>query len=140
MDECDGLFDLDAPPDAHSRDEIPSRPADQPNESVVDFELRDLFAFLQQYEASCPNVQMGCPWDGVLLLLKSLLAFFQQHEISFSNMQMRCPWDGILLPSINFDLGSSSGLGSKVELSHELGARFLEYILGSRETAAEVPH
>jgi hypothetical protein len=101
---------LDASPDALDGSNVPGRPAYQPDESVVDFEFIDILNFLQQYKASCPKLQMTCPWDG------------------------------IPLPSIDAELESSLGLRTKIELSHELGARFIKYIRTSGGTAAKVPH
>jgi hypothetical protein len=101
---------LDASPNALADSNVPGRPADQPDESVVSFELINILDFLQQYKASCPKLRMTCPWDG------------------------------IPLPFIDAELDLSLGLKTKIELSHELGARFIKYIRASRVTAAKVPH
>jgi hypothetical protein len=95
---------LDAQPDTLSGADIPVH---QPDKSVVDLKLIDFSNFLRQYEASCPNLQMTCPWVG------------------------------IPLPSIHIELDLSLGLSTKIEFSHELGTRFIEYIR-SRDASSKV--
>ncbi|KAI9780729.1 MAG: hypothetical protein M1816_002682 [Peltula sp. TS41687] len=89
---------------------IPNRPTHQPDESILDLKLTDLLSFLQQYQTSCPSLQITCPWAGVPL------------------------------PSVVMNLDSSLGLNAKLELSAPLTAELMKYIGASKIAATEVSH
>lgn len=84
--------------------------ATPPCASVVDLKIRDLLSFLQQYQTSCPSLQMVCPLFGVPL------------------------------PSIDIEMDPSAGLSAKIEFSLQLTQTFMKDILASRAAATEVSH
>jgi len=81
---------------------------DQPPQSVLDLKIADLLNFLQQYQTSCPNLQMICPLSGVPL------------------------------PSIDIKLESSVGLSAKIEFSLGLSKALMQYVLASRIAGPKV--
>ena len=89
---------------------VPAPLVDQPLQSVLGLKITHLLGFLQQYEASCPDLQMICPLFGV-------------------------PF-----PSIDVELDSSLGLSAKIEFSLRSSKALMQYVLASRVAAAKVPH
>lgn len=88
----------------HSQKEqelIPGRPANQPYESVLGLNITQLLSFFQQHQASCPPLQMICPWVG------------------------------LPLPSIFIKLELSRGWTATLELSKELSVALMKYIRAS---------
>lgn len=74
------------------------------------------------------------------LKFTDLLSFLQQYEASHPNLQMTCPYIGVPLPSIDIDLEPTLGLSVKVEFSLQSSKALLQYMLASRTAAAKVSH
>ena len=73
------------------------------------------------------------------LKFTDLLNFLQQYKASHLNLQMTCPYIGVLLPPIDINLELTFGLSVKVEFSLQLSEALLQYMLASRTAAAKVP-
>lgn len=81
-----------------------------PAPSVLDLKITVLLSFLEQYQASCPDLQMICPLSGVPS------------------------------PFIEIKSDSSLELDAKIEFSLQSSKTLMEYIFASRAAAAEVSH